>query len=359
MLAIRLTARRCIHSTRHCYYNFKLSEVQTEKVLSVVNSSTVEDLTERYGLSKTRANKLHFGRQQISRSVTSIDELFTIGGFSENVLHRFCKKILYGGDSADINDDGTITAPRILSHTTPKISDNVISQIKSFTAIQCGLTGLAWCTFVLTPNALTNITHWEWRPLPQSKLSLHLMASFISNALKAVPQSDFYVFENPVATNVGSSQKVNLNVQLSNMIGMASVLVAQRSTLLTVVDEEINDESINNVAYLRKYLYARLFKLYVGTEQISSNNYVDTLLRWSQTSTVLNEDVQTLVQVEDDLKSSYASSESQVKELLSCTLLTGLAFLRLNVLKCPKSYEALKERSKKKIKLAENPPKLV
>ncbi|KAG4076541.1 hypothetical protein HA402_011357 [Bradysia odoriphaga] len=342
MLAIRLTARRCIHSARSYYYNFKLSEVQTEKILSVVNSSTVEDLTERYGLSKTRANQLHFGRQQISRSVTSIDELFTIGGFSENVLHRFCKKILDG-----IDHEGTIKTPRNLSHTTPKISDNVISEIKSFTAIQCGVTGLAWCTFVLTPNAVTNITHWDWRQLPQSKLSLHLMASFISNALKAIPQSDFYVFENPIAT-VGSSQKVNLNVQLANMIGMASVLVAQRSTLL-IVDKENNDENINNVAYLRKYLYARLFKLKVGTEQTSSIDCVDTLLRWSHTYTAMVEDVQTMVQVQDDLKSSYGSSESHVKELLSCTLLTGLAFLRLNVLKCPKSREALNERTKKKV----------
>lgn len=88
------------------------------------------------------------------------------------------------------------------------------------------------------------------------------MANFVSNALKSVPHSDFYVFESPVATNVGSSKKQFVNAQLSNIVGMASILAAQRSTILAVTDKDedvegTNDTNINNVAYLRKYLYAR------------------------------------------------------------------------------------------------------
>lgn len=138
----------------------------------------------------------------------------------------------------------------------------MIIQIKSFTAIQSGVSGLAWCTFELNPSGMTKITHWDWRPLPECQLDLHVMANFVSNALKSVPHSDFYVFESPVATNVGSSKKQFVNAQLSNIVGMASILAAQRSTILAVTDkdedvEETNDTNINNVAYLRKFLYAR------------------------------------------------------------------------------------------------------
>lgn len=340
MLATCLaTAKRCVHSTRSLYSKFKFSELQTEKILSVVNSSTVEDLTNRFGLSKKRANKLHLDLQELNESVTSVDELLSIGGFNENVLSKFCRQILNDGKSTDTGDK--------ISYTTPRIPESVIIQIKSFTAIQSGVCGLAWCTFELNPNGMTKITHWDWRPLPECQFDLHVMASFVSNALKSVPQSDFYVFESPVATNVGTSKKQFVNAQLSNIVAMASILAGQRST--TDV-EGVNDTSINNVVYLRKYLYARLFKLYVGAEQISTSKYVETMLRWSQTSAVGTDDVQTMVQVNDDLKSEYISSESHVKEFLSCTLLTGLAFLRLNILKCPQSRAVLAQRSKKKEK---------
>lgn len=72
------------------------------------------------------------------------------------------------------------------------------------------------------------------------------------------------------------------------------------------------------------------------------------MLRFSQTSTVGSGELQTQVQVDDGLKSEYVSSESHVKEFLSCTLLTGLAFLRLNILKCPQSRAILASRFKKK-----------
>lgn len=346
MLAVCLTARRYLHSTKHFYCQFKFNEEQTKIILSVVNSSTVEELTDRFGLTKRRANKLHIGLQQISQSVTSIDELLTISGLNENVLNKFFSKILNDSDFTD--GENKTKAPRINLFTTPKIPDNVISQIKTFTAIQNGLAGLAWCTFELNPNGMTNITHWDWRPLPDTqKINLHLMASFVSNALKAVPQSDFYVFESPLAANIGSPQKVSINVQLTSIIGMASILVAQRSTIVDEVDS-IDDKAINNVVYLKKYLYARLFQLYLGTEQVSSSTYVETMLRWKHISTVTNDNVQSLVQVDDDLKSEYMKSPTHVREFLCCTLLTGLAFLRLNILKCPQSHAILNQKFKKK-----------
>lgn len=118
------------------------------------------------------------------------------------------------------------------------------------------MAGLSWSTFKLLPNEKTTITHWDRRPMPESKLNLFHLAAFMTNVLKDVPKSDFYVFENPSAPNVGSQSKVSLNVQISQMIGMASVLAAQNNTLPITAEEGIEEGTIN-VAYLRKSLFAR------------------------------------------------------------------------------------------------------
>lgn len=142
------------------------------------------------------------------------------------------------------------------SYTIPPLSFSLINQINSFTAIHCGTAGLSWATFQIIPNETTKTTHWDCRPLPESKLNLYELAAFMSSVLKDVPKTDFYVFENPSAPNVGSSSKINLNLQITQMTGMASVIVAQNNTLPISQEKGIASET-TNVAYLRKFLFAR------------------------------------------------------------------------------------------------------
>lgn len=142
------------------------------------------------------------------------------------------------------------------TYTYPPIRNSVIKHINSFTSIHCGMAGLSWSTFEMTPNEQTKMTHWDWRPLTESKLNLYQLATFMTNTFKDVPQSDFFVFENPIASVVGSSSKVNLNVQISQMIGMASVIVAQKNALATSEEDGRTPDSMN-VAYLRRFLFAR------------------------------------------------------------------------------------------------------
>lgn len=119
------------------------------------------------------------------------------------------------------------------------------------------MAGLSWSTFELSPNENTKVTHWDCRSLPESKLNLYQLAGFITNVFKDIPQSNFYVFENPSAPNIGTSSKINLNVQISQMIGMASVMAAQNNNLPIITTEEEPVAGIPNVAYIRKFLFAR------------------------------------------------------------------------------------------------------
>lgn len=117
------------------------------------------------------------------------------------------------------------------------------------------MTGLSWATFEIKPNEMTKVTDWVWKPLPETKLKLYHLAGFMSSTLKDMPKSDFYVFENPNSPLV-SAPKFELNVQLSQMIGMASVIAAQNK-FQPVLQEEGTQSETMNFAYLRKFLYAR------------------------------------------------------------------------------------------------------
>lgn len=131
---------------------------------------------------------------------------------------------------------------------------DLVNYINSFTSIHCGMTGLSWTTFEIIPRERTKITNWVWRPFPESNLKLYHLAAFMSITLRDLPKSDFFVFENPNA-QVGSASKLNLNHQITQVIGMASVIAAQNNTLV-IPKKEGESETINFV-YLRQFLFAR------------------------------------------------------------------------------------------------------
>lgn len=130
------------------------------------------------------------------------------------------------------------------------MSSDLISHINSFTSMHCDMGGLSWATFEVIPNEKTKLTNWDRKKLPETKLNLYQLSAFMLNVLKDVPKSDFYVFENPNAPV--SMAKINLNIQLTQMIGMASVIVAQNNTLPIPLAE-----GFMNIVYLRKFLFAR------------------------------------------------------------------------------------------------------
>lgn len=148
---------------------------------------------------------------------------------------------------------------RNASYTLPPISDSLIPRIQSFTSIYIGMTEISWGTYHLMPNETTKMTQWDYRQLPELKSHLYHLAVFMSGTLKDVPKTDFYVFENPNIPSIGSSSKINMNVQITQMIGMASVIAAERNTLMNLsgAGEQAVTDGTLNVAFFRKFLFAR------------------------------------------------------------------------------------------------------
>lgn len=156
--------------------------------------------------------------------------------------------------NTDVQPTEKIKKSKIRSYTSPRMSNNVIPHIHSFTSIHCGMLGLSWSTFILSPNEKTKVTHWGSKQLPESKLNLYDLAAFMTNAFKEIPKTDFYVFESPTAPNMASTSKTAFN--LSQMVAMASVLAAQKNTLPIAAEDGVESTTLN-IAYLRKFLFAR------------------------------------------------------------------------------------------------------
>lgn len=78
---------------------------------------------------------------------------------------------------------------------------------------------------------------------------------------------------------------------------------------------------------------------------MSTVDSVERLIRASNVSNVaalIDDSIETdesLVDVNDALKSMYSVSRATEKDVLGCSFLLGLAFLRLCLLKCPHSLK--------------------
>ncbi|KAJ6645388.1 Transcription elongation factor, mitochondrial, partial [Pseudolycoriella hygida] len=330
---------------------FKFSAEQTEKILGVVNSCNIEDLSNRYAITPARAKKIELFRQR--KEIESIDEVLSFGVFSETGLNKFFDSIL-----TEVNPgDGTVfiyfpnysllvecslrpgnKKAKNRSYIFPPMSRDTIQQINSFTSIHCGIAGFSWATFKVLPNQQTEVIHWDLRKLPEPKLNLYKLATFVENVFNVMPQSDFYVLENPTSPYPGSA-KVGLQIQLSQMIGMASVLASQKNTLLMTGDSRTKS-TLTNVAFLRKYLSARL---YIGSEQISTIEYVDNLVSNTNVSRIMDENIQSVLDINENVRSFYLASKNCDKDFLGCSLLLGVAFLRLCLVKCPESLKLLEK----------------
>lgn len=73
---------------------------------------------------------------------------------------------------------------------------------------------------------------------------------------------------------------------------------------------------------------------------------MDDVIKMTNISGIMNdENIQSIVNVDPSLKYMYTSSENRDKDFLGCSFLLGLAFLRLCLLKCPKSIKLVGGKS--------------
>lgn len=296
-----------------------LNATDAELILDKLNKSSVADLS-KFKISEPRASKIvkHRADNGNFHSCEELLEIKGVGGAS--AVNKLFQSIISPDPPKKIVEKRSdiLTIPDIY---------NGISTITSCSSIRVGISNISWASFEFSPeNQAIQVTILENYTFNERKLHVGELVNKVIKTSKHIPETHCYVFENPkIGTpgTPGNAEQVNINVQQSQVLAMLSLILSQRNT-----------SSFENVFFLKRYLYARLFKLLVGTEVVSTKSVVDELLEQGNGS----------LKIDYEIQSKFQHLEHFEQEYLRQTLLMGLAFIKLSVFKCPKSLECLKRK---------------
>lgn len=121
------------------------------------------------------------------------------------------------------------------------------------------------------------------------------------------------------------------------------IIVRNKVYFITIVFLE--EEPVSKVILMKARLHARLFKIIVGTEIISSQDITELMLKGTFPEHI------TPIMPAIDAVLSYKSMKNPIlRELMSNGLILAMTFMDLVLNSNPKSLQALNESSKRKLK---------
>lgn len=256
------------------------------------------------------------------------------------MLEKFCESIVHDNpETPSASSSTTKTSKSNQQLTIPKLLEKRRSTTKSCVSIQVGINNISWCRLSITDENTIHITNWTMYEIIDKKMHLSELIRVVLYVNSRLPEGDCYILENPKVQQGGAPNsvlQVNINLQNSQLIAMTSAVLANRNAIDSSPESDSDDnkdkEDSMNVFYLRQYLSSRLFGTFIGNERVSNQAIVENLIESNCDSSVI---------VPDSIKEDYRSSSNVEKELLGQSFLLGLTFIRLCVLKCPKSFSLI------------------
>lgn len=349
---------------------------QKSTILSKVNSSA-EDELEEFDISQQRLKKI-LQRRKKQGDFTAIEEILELDGFGVKVLEKFYNSILAEkNDSRGLNDKSDSKTETVTNDKTndlpenqkdskasrkkvqfvqPPLHDSVRSSIKSIVSFHADLNFIAWTKLRLEPNESSpgQIVVEEWMTQEISceddkKLSLIDLIKILMPLCKEIPSGDVYVVEaqqmSTASQQGATSIQININVEKAQLIAMLSILMASRSSSpKTSSSDEEPKASVNALKntsksmplyFLRNFLASRLYKILVGNERVSANDVVESIFNYGESISKTENASLSAVDVPWSLKEQYSKSGRVEREYMGQSMLIGLTFLKLCVLKCP------------------------
>ncbi|XP_055529874.1 uncharacterized protein LOC129721385 [Wyeomyia smithii] len=311
------------------------TDEETRKILATINEQGVEQLY-KYDISKSRLKRIEVWRKKFGKFM-SLDQVLELDGFGITILRRFYDSII--NSSKDNVEIASKVIKKDPSFTSPVFPVSLATKVKSCVSLYIGLDFVTWAKFDIIQKTPTVLTGWNSFAIPDRKLHISDLIRVVSQINQLIPKADVYVVENPAVAQMaigGSAIKTNINVQKSQLIAMIMVILTNRTKENTDIPE--------NVFFLKQYISARLFGIYVGNERVSCENVVRSLL---ERQIGLSEDsinqIQSKLTVPSGLKVLYEENQDAEREFLGQSLLLGLTFVRLCIVECKDSLNTLKK----------------
>ncbi|XP_058834825.1 uncharacterized protein LOC131692016 [Topomyia yanbarensis] len=325
-----------VKSTTKLGFPCSYTEEETRKILNTLNGQDVEQLY-KYDISKSRLKRIDVWRRKFGTFI-SLDQVLELDGFGITVLRKFYDSIVES--PKDVNSTSKLIK-KDTKCTIPFFPTGLISKVSSCVSLYIGLDFVTWAKFQIDENQPTVLTGWNSFAISDRKLLVTDLIRIVTQINQLIPEADVYVVENPaVAQTVatGSALKTNISIQKSQLNAMVMLMLSNRPT-------EDPDLAYKNVYFLKQFISARLFGIYVGTERVSSETVVRSLMEHQVGLNENNlENIQSKLSIPSGLKVLYEEHYDAEREFLGQSLLLGLSFLRLCVFECENSLSVLRKR---------------
>jgi transcription elongation factor len=361
-----------------------------QHVLNIVNDHSEVELG-NFVISKARIKKITMFREKYGK-FKSLDTLLELDGFGVKVLERFCDSVLRKSPTdvsvdqenrtsslkmKNLDDPSEKEFNDILikkqSFVNPVLLEKVRKDIRSVVAVQVDLSCISWTKLALTDdesttesdsnNAAIFVEDWNIFEFgnEDKKFSLSDLIQLLLQLNDKIPSADAYVIEalpSPQATKQpGNILQVNVNVQKSQLFAMMGILLASRnnSSVESSQNQHLDNNSMKthqNIFFLKTYLASRLYRVYIGNERVSTEHVIGGLLQEQASNdsseTQINaDDESNMMFVPHNLRARYRKCSRVHREFLGHSMLVGLSFIKLCVLKCRKSIASLNLKNRK------------
>ncbi|XP_058461672.1 uncharacterized protein LOC131436781 [Malaya genurostris] len=324
-----------VRSTTKLGFPCSYTEEETRKILNTLNEQNVEHLY-KYDISKSRLKRIEVWRRKFGMFI-SLDQVLQLDGFGVTVLRKFYDSIVES--PKDVNAVSSRVIKKDAKCTIPVFSANLIPKVQNCVSLYIGLDFVTWAKFQITEDQPTTLIGWNSFDISDRKLHITDLIRTVNQMNQLIPEADVYVVENPAIAQTlttGSALKTNINVQKSQLNAMIMLMLCNRPRDNIELTE-------NNIYFLKQFISARLFGIYVGNERVSSENVIRSLM---ERQVGLNEEDsmenRSKLIIPSGLKILYEENSDVKREFLGQSLLVGLSFLRLCVFECENSLSVLR-----------------
>lgn len=211
----------------------------------------------------------------------------------------------------------------------PNLNEQHINATKTFVSFHMDSNALTYTRFEIVNDTSLKIDDWKYKKISASNKSLHENIDEITTFVDDIPESDTYVME--------KQMKVQSKAGLKSIL--SSIHFNQRLTALVLLLTKKYQKNLNENFYFMPNLFmGRLFKLIIGHEITSSRKETEKILRelcYERHDIILGKEI----------RDAYFKSTAVEKEYLGRTMLFGLTFYCLAILKCSNSIDIVKYRN--------------
>ncbi|XP_055314034.1 uncharacterized protein LOC129575126 [Sitodiplosis mosellana] len=212
------------------------------------------------------------------------------------------------------------------------------SSIRSFTSIYQDATGVTCTEFSPIKGEWDNgveINSWDHHRVDSVGVKhVFQLCDQLSQVVEKLPVSDIYIMDDHI--KLQHFRKAVTPKRLAEIIQMSQ----QFAILVTLLQNRKNSHDCteltqSNVFSMNYSIVARLYDLFVGREPIATENIIRNLLYNSNKSPEQSPDL-LAIELDDNTKKIFLKSYPVDRECLGKSMLMGLTFIRLGLLKTNK-----------------------